>query len=492
MATILRLNDNPNIIVKPDYQPITVTGATFYNFIASGATTLTQTQVGNQVSVNIYTPLGTSVEWTDVLNKPDLWTTGQTVSYINSQGFITSLAGYWTSGETTSYINSKNYLTGVTWNDIDNKPVLFSGDYDDLSNKPALFDGDYYSLSNLPTLFDGDYNSLSNLPSLFDGDYDSLSNKPDLSIYLTGVTTTQITGVTVSLYAPVVHYHPQYLTGFTVTAPMVTGITASLYAPVVHTHDYDTLNDLPVLFSGDYDDLSNKPDLNALPYLKTTGGTITGALNGTSLQLSGDLTVDGTMHIVHAEEVYTENDFIFMRSGATSGLGVGQVSGIAALNVDGLGTTAVLGVTNDGIIRVGWSGDTLLAVACREDLPVNDAIAVWNAGDAMFITTGMTMTELTSELNSKSNTGHTHDYDTLTDLPTLFSGDYDDLSNKPVLFDGDYDSLSNKPVLFSGDYDDLTDKPTLGTIAPKNFWTGTEAEYAALGSYDNNTLYFCT
>jgi hypothetical protein len=33
---------------------------------------------------------------------------------------------------------------------------------------------------------------------------------------------------------------------------------------------------------------------------------------------------------------------------------------------------------------------------------------------------------------------------------------------------------------------------TAGSIAPKNFWTGTQAAYAALGSWDANTLYFCT
>jgi len=32
----------------------------------------------------------------------------------------------------------------------------------------------------------------------------------------------------------------------------------------------------------------------------------------------------------------------------------------------------------------------------------------------------------------------------------------------------------------------------VGTIATKDFWSGTEAEYAALGTWDNNTLYFTT
>jgi hypothetical protein len=33
---------------------------------------------------------------------------------------------------------------------------------------------------------------------------------------------------------------------------------------------------------------------------------------------------------------------------------------------------------------------------------------------------------------------------------------------------------------------------SIGGIAGKNFWTGTDASYLALGSYDSNTIYFTT
>lgn len=32
----------------------------------------------------------------------------------------------------------------------------------------------------------------------------------------------------------------------------------------------------------------------------------------------------------------------------------------------------------------------------------------------------------------------------------------------------------------------------MGSIVSKNFWTGTGAEYTALGTYDSDTLYFLT
>ena len=40
----------------------------------------------------------------------------------------------------------------ISWNDITNKPNLFSGNYNDLSNKPTLFSGDYDDLTNKPVI----------------------------------------------------------------------------------------------------------------------------------------------------------------------------------------------------------------------------------------------------------------------------------------------------------------------------------------------------
>jgi len=104
-----------------------------------------------------------------------------------------------------------------------------------------------------------------------------------------------------------------------------------------------------------------------------------------------------------------------------------------------------------------------------------------------------------SELTDNSNLLFDGDYNSLSNLPSLFSGNYEDLSSKPdftgwdmnqaddfsgnysdllnkpiipldfselsdnsnLLFDGDYNSLSNLPVLFSGNYSDLTNQPVL-------------------------------
>ena len=56
--------------------------------------------------------------------------------------------------------------------------VATSGNYNDLTDKPDLFSGNYEDLTNKPELFSGDYNDLENKPDLFSGNYNDLSNKP--------------------------------------------------------------------------------------------------------------------------------------------------------------------------------------------------------------------------------------------------------------------------------------------------------------------------
>ena len=83
----------------------------------------------------------------------------------------------------TQNVNNRGFLTSnshLPWNQIDNKPTLFSGNYNDLTDKPTLFSGSYNDLTNKPTLFSGSYNDLADKPALFSGDYNDLSNKPTL------------------------------------------------------------------------------------------------------------------------------------------------------------------------------------------------------------------------------------------------------------------------------------------------------------------------
>ena len=82
--------------------------------------------------------------------------------------------------------------------------VATTGDYDDLENKPTLFSGDYDDLSNKPDL--SVYAETSDLATVATtGDYDDLVDKPDLSVYatVTGVAQTEsvINGLIAALEA---------------------------------------------------------------------------------------------------------------------------------------------------------------------------------------------------------------------------------------------------------------------------------------------------
>ena len=97
----------------------------------------------------------------------------------------------------TSNIDLSNYATKTDLNSKANTSdlatIATSGSYNDLNNKPTLFSGDYADLDNKPTLFSGSYNDLTNKPTLFSGNYTDLTNKPtipDTSDFVTNTTLT--------------------------------------------------------------------------------------------------------------------------------------------------------------------------------------------------------------------------------------------------------------------------------------------------------------
>ncbi len=131
-----------------------------------------------------------------------------------------TLGGVKVDGSSVTISNGVISASSIAYNDLTNKPSLFSGSYADLTNKPTIpsaytlptasgsvlggvkVDGttvtisngvisaplssssssqgsiSYTDLTNKPTLFSGSYVDLTNKPTLFDGNYNSLTNKP--------------------------------------------------------------------------------------------------------------------------------------------------------------------------------------------------------------------------------------------------------------------------------------------------------------------------
>lgn len=105
--------------------------------------------------------------------QPDL-SSYATQTYVTTRGYITSYTetdpvflahpannvtntkiSNWDTAYSWGNHASAGYLTSVgtiSYNDLSNKPTLFSGSYTDLTNKPTLFSGSYTDLTNKPTI----------------------------------------------------------------------------------------------------------------------------------------------------------------------------------------------------------------------------------------------------------------------------------------------------------------------------------------------------
>lgn len=118
---------------------------------------------------------------------------------------------------------------------------------------------------------------------------------------------------------------------------------------------------------------------------------ITGALAvSEAVTLSGDLTVKGNItqegdnYKTHAEEVYSKNDYIYLREGNTGALTAGKFSGLEFINYDGTNNGRLV-VDMNGVARVGDVGDEQ-PLATREETPISNAVAYWDSDNKNFIT----------------------------------------------------------------------------------------------------------
>lgn len=75
--------------------------------------------------------------------------------------------GYTTVDQQKAHLAYAQVAETGSYNDLSNKPALFSGSYADLAGKPVLFSGNYADLTGKPTLFDGAYSSLTGKPASF-------------------------------------------------------------------------------------------------------------------------------------------------------------------------------------------------------------------------------------------------------------------------------------------------------------------------------------
>ena len=104
--------------------------------------------------------------------------------------------------------------------------------------------------------------------------------------------------------------------------------------------------------------------------------------------IPGDLPVNGTYYTVHAEHVYTEDDYIITRDGAVTGLGTGDYSGFEVTKYDGTNNGRLV-IDNAGTARVGDVGDEQPLLTREEAANLNDgALLKWDAANSKAVDEG--------------------------------------------------------------------------------------------------------
>lgn len=117
--------------------------------------------------------------------------------------------------------------------------------------------------------------------------------------------------------------------------------------------------------------------------VKNTNNNFTAAqtINGT-LTINGDIVQNGQVYETHAEKLYTKNDEIITRDGATGGLGSNEYTGIIAKKYDGT-NDGRLGFNANGEARVGDIGDEQPLLTRDETTNLtNGQVLTWD-GDSL-------------------------------------------------------------------------------------------------------------
>lgn len=106
--------------------------------------------------------------------------------------------------------------------------------------------------------------------------------------------------------------------------------------------------------------------------------TVGQTINGT-LTVNGDISQTGESYETHAEKVFTKDDYITLRDGATGGLGSNEYAGFEAVKYDGTNNGRLV-FDNTGTARVGDVGDEVPLLARDESNNMTDGkLLSWDA-----------------------------------------------------------------------------------------------------------------
>ena len=143
-----------------------------------------------------------------------------------------------------------------------------------------------------------------------------------------------------------------------------------------------------------------------IEHLPLTGGNLSGNLGITGdLNISGIIYQSGSIYETHAENIYSKNDYIYMRDEAASGLLDGFYSGLEFVKYDGV-NNGRLAIDSYGVARVGDVGDEQ-PLATREETPLSNGYAYWDNTNKRFSTKLIPFSEIANKPTTLTGYGIT-------------------------------------------------------------------------------------
>lgn len=112
------------------------------------------------------------------------------------------------------------------------------------------------------------------------------------------------------------------------------------------------------------------------------------------ITIEGNIFQNGSAYETHAEKLYTKNDMIYTRDGATSALADNAYTGIQAVKYDGTNDGQLV-FGKDGVARVGDVGNTQpLATRAEKGALTDGHLLQWDAAGQTLIDSGKSVSDL--------------------------------------------------------------------------------------------------
>ena len=106
--------------------------------------------------------------------------------------------------------------------------------------------------------------------------------------------------------------------------------------------------------------------------------------NTGTFHIDGNIIQSGITNDAHFGQIYTNNDYILLRSESTSGLSNSEYAGLEVIRYDGL-NNGRLAFDKFGVARVGDVGYEQ-PLSTREETPTDKYLSIWNSGTTRFET----------------------------------------------------------------------------------------------------------